>query len=94
MALVELVFLLLFLSKAHTCARAYTQLLTPIYYTTFNAQHAEHVFFSLEMKRATRRHLEMGWLDGWMGELDGWMRREGKGSFPMGTEGASMGLTQ
>jgi hypothetical protein len=36
------------------------------------------------MKRATRRHLEMGWLDGW---TDGWMGRViekdagGKGSF-------------
>jgi hypothetical protein len=48
--------------------------------------------FLLEMKRATRRHLEMGWLDGWMGEIDGWMRREEE--FSMGMEEASIGLTQ
>lgn len=76
MAFVELVFLLLFYQRhTHTCARAYTQL----YIIPHLMHNTQSMFpFLLEMKRATRRHLEMGWLDGWMdgGEIDGWMRRE------------------
>ncbi|UKZ88474.1 uncharacterized protein TrAFT101_004232 [Trichoderma asperellum] len=61
-----------------------------IYYTTFNAHNAEHVSFSFEMKRATRTHLEMGWLDEWMGGK--WMDAEGKLLWER--EEVSTGLTQ